>query len=92
MGQENSEASFLPIPFDKIYRDFSLELLFLYMTPWGVFLRGEENREGTPICHCPQLLHFHAQVSLKRSKFYTFFSCDKLVPENSSLNIHPKVK
>ena len=50
MGQENSEASFVPIPFDKIHRDFSLELLFLYMTPWGVFLRGEENGEDTPIC------------------------------------------
>ena len=92
MRQENSEASFLPIPFDKIHRDFSLVTFSLYDPLGSVSSRGGKRGGYSDLCHCPQLLHFHAQVSLKRSKFYTFFSCDKLVPENSSLNIHPKVK
>ena len=40
MGQENSEASFLPIPFDKIHRDFSLVTFSLYDPLGSVSSRG----------------------------------------------------
>ena len=72
MGQENSEASFLPIPFDKIHRDFSLVTFSLYDPLGSVSSRGGK-RGGYSDLSLPTIVAFSCPSKFEKVQILHIF-------------------